>query len=89
MKIGFVATRLAGTDGVSLETKKWAEVARRLGHQVVLCAGELEEGAPDATLIPELHFQHPEARALGEMAFGRRDAPAGLRRRLEDGAADL
>ena len=24
--IGFVSTRFAGTDGVSLETKKWAEV---------------------------------------------------------------
>lgn len=89
MKIGFVATRLAGTDGVSLETNKWAEVARRLGHEVVLCAGEVDEASSNATLIPELHFQHPEARALGAMAFGRRDPPAGLQRRLDEGAAYL
>ncbi|MDD3826223.1 MAG: glycosyltransferase family 4 protein [Anaerolineae bacterium] len=89
MKIGFVATRLAGTDGVSLETKKWAEMARRLGHEVYLCAGQVEEAAPDATLIPELHFQHPEARAVGEMVFGRRDAQADLKRRLDEGAAYL
>ncbi|RPI53987.1 MAG: glycosyl transferase family 1, partial [Chloroflexi bacterium] len=89
MKIGFVATRLSGTDGVSLETAKWAEVARRLGHQAAFCAGQVEEAAPNATLIPELHFQHPEAKVLGEMAFGRRDPPAELQRRLDASAATL
>ena len=29
--IGFISTRLAGTDGVSLETAKWAEVLEKEG----------------------------------------------------------
>jgi glycosyltransferase involved in cell wall biosynthesis len=86
MKIGFVSTRLAGTDGVSLETHKWAEVARRLGHEVCYCAGQLDDDAPNATLIPELHFRDPEAEAIGDLVFGRMEPPAGLLPRLEAAA---
>ncbi|MFN2218175.1 MAG: glycosyltransferase [Anaerolineae bacterium] len=84
MKIGFISTRLAGTDGVSLETHKWAEVARRMGHEVYTCAGQLEDDAPNPTLIPELHFRDAEAQAIGEMVFGRMEPADGLRRRLEE-----
>jgi glycosyltransferase involved in cell wall biosynthesis len=83
MKIGFISTRLAGTDGVSLETRKWADVARRLGHEIYYCAGQLDDDAPNPTLIPECHFCHPEAVAIDQMVFGRLEPPAGLRRRLE------
>jgi glycosyltransferase involved in cell wall biosynthesis len=72
MRIGIIATRLAGTDGVSLETAKVAAVLERLGHQCFYCAGELEEGRP-GLLVPELHFEDPVAQALGRRAFG----PAG------------
>jgi glycosyltransferase involved in cell wall biosynthesis len=78
MKIGFISTRLAGTDGVSLETYKWAEVARRLGHEVFYCAGKLDEDAPNPTLIPEFHFRHPEAEAIHDMVFGQMEPPEGL-----------
>ncbi len=83
MKIGFVSTRLAGTDGVSLETRKWAEIARRLGHRVYYCAGQLDDDAPNPTLIPELHFHDPEAEAISDMVFGRMEPPPDLERRLE------
>jgi glycosyltransferase involved in cell wall biosynthesis len=89
MKIGFISTRLAGTDGVSLETHKWAEVARRLGHEVYYCAGQLEDDAPNPTLIPELHFRDPEAEAIGEMVFGRMEPPDDLLHRLEEASARL
>ncbi len=89
MRIGFVSTRLAGTDGVSLETHKWAEVARRLGHEAYYCAGKLQEDAPNATLIPELHFRHPEAEAIGEAVFGRMEPPDGLMHRLTDATERL
>jgi glycosyltransferase involved in cell wall biosynthesis len=69
-KIGFLATRLAGVDGVSLETHKWAAICERLGHEVFYCAGELEENAPPGRLIPEMHFQHPEAIWTHDHAFG-------------------
>ena len=70
MNVGFVSTRLAGTDGVSLETAKWAAVLRRMGHQVFYCAGELDPGGPPGRLTPEMHFGHPLAGALGARAFG-------------------
>ncbi len=59
MNIGFVATRLNGTDGVSLEAEKWARVLRRMGHEVFFCAGELGGYAANGALIPLLHFAHP------------------------------
>jgi len=83
MKVGFISTRLAGTDGVSLETHKLAEVIRRLGHQIYYCAGQLEDDAPNPMLIPEFHFRDPEAEAIGNLVFGRIEPPEGLMRRLE------
>lgn len=82
MRIGFIATRLAGTDGVSLETHKWAEVAKLLGHEVFYCAGKLDEDAPNPTLIPELHFRDAEAEAIDDMVFGCLEPPEELDRRL-------
>jgi mannosylglucosylglycerate synthase len=69
MRIGFIATRLAGTDGVSLETTKLATVLRRQGHEVFYCAGELDGDVP-GLLAPEAHFTDPVAVALGARAFG-------------------
>jgi glycosyltransferase involved in cell wall biosynthesis len=89
LKIGFISTRLAGTDGVSLETHKWAEVARGLGHEVYYCAGQLDETAPNPTLIPELHFRHPEAMDLTAQIFGRTEPPNGLASRLEDATSQI
>lgn len=83
MKIGFLSTRLAGTDGVSLETHKWADVAQRLGHQVFYCAGQLDDDAPNPTLIPELHFRDARAKAIGRQVFGSIEPPNALARPLE------
>ncbi len=78
MNVGFISTRLAGTDGVSLETAKWAAVLRRLGHQVFYCAGELEASGVPGQCIPEMHFRHPQAVALGRRAFGRSEPDPAL-----------
>ncbi len=88
-RIGVVSTRLAGVDGVSLEARKWAEVACHLGYQVYYCAGELDTDAPHPTLIPALHFRDPEAIAIGQMAFGRTGLPPDLPPRLEQAARHL
>lgn len=69
MNIGFISTRLAGTDGVSLETAKLAAILRRLGHSVFYCAGELDGDVP-GLLAPEMHFTDPVAVSLGKRAFG-------------------
>src|SRR5512134_767215 len=69
MRIGFISTRLKGTDGVSLEVEKWATVLRRLGHELFYCAGELGGYAKGGVLIPELHFDHQSTIALSRRAF--------------------
>ncbi len=70
MRIGFISTRLSGTDGVSLEVEKWAKVLHRLGHEIFYCAGELSGYAQNGTLIPELHFEHQSIVRLAQRAFG-------------------
>jgi hypothetical protein len=48
--IGFISTRFAGTDGVSLETQKWATVFERLGHSVFISlANVIESSEPSLT----------------------------------------
>lgn len=71
MNIGFISTRLAGVDGVSLETQKLAKAFREMGHDCFFCAGELDGNAQPGYLIPEAHFTHPEARALHDEAFAK------------------
>lgn len=70
MRIGFISTRLSGSDGVSLEVAKWVRVLRRMGHACFFCAGELGGYAADGMLIPKLHFTHPAIEALSQRAFG-------------------
>lgn len=71
MNIGFISTRLAGVDGVSLETQKLAQVFREMGHDCFFCAGELDGNAQPSYLIPEAHFTHPTAKALHDEAFAK------------------
>ncbi len=69
MRIGFISTRLKGTDGVSLEVGKWSQVLRRMGHEIFYCAGELGGYASHGTLIPKLHFSHQSIIKLSQRAF--------------------
>lgn len=70
MRIGFISTRLNGTDGVSLEVEKWATVLHRMGHELFYCAGELGGYAANGTLIPKLHFDHQYIIGFSYRAFG-------------------
>jgi glycosyltransferase involved in cell wall biosynthesis len=89
MNIGFVSGRLAGTDGVSLETAKWADVVRGMGHEVFYCAGELEPDGPPGLLVPEMYFHTPEADWIVEHAYGSTAAHPDLRGRIDRLAAFL
>jgi glycosyltransferase involved in cell wall biosynthesis len=70
--IGFVSTRLAGTDGVSLETRKWSDVLTGLGHECFCFAGESDWPANRRHVVPEAHFQHPDVWELNASLFGTR-----------------
>lgn len=69
VNIGFISTRFAGTDGVSLETEKWATVLERLGHQCFYFAGQCDRPAERCMVVPEAFYQHPEIDAIHKQAF--------------------
>ncbi len=68
-RVGFVATRLAGTDGVSLETRKWADVLERLGLSLFFIAGECDQSPEKVAIVEEAHFRHPVIRDIQQRAF--------------------
>ncbi len=67
--IGFISTRFAGTDGVSLETEKWAAVLERLGCRCFYFAGECDRPAESSQVVPEAFYRHPEIDALNQQAY--------------------
>ena len=68
--VGIVATRLAGTDGVSLEAEKWAQVFATAGFNCFYFAGELDTPEAHSCLIPEAHFRHPDILDIYQHCFG-------------------
>ncbi len=68
--IGFISTRLAGTDGVTLETFKWAKVLEQDGYKCFYLAGELEARSTKSYIVKEAHFNHPTIKKITESCFG-------------------
>lgn len=68
--IGFVSTRLAGIDGVSLEANKWAEVFENSGHNCFWLSGELDTSPDKSFLVPEAHFRHQQNIWINEQVIG-------------------
>jgi glycosyltransferase involved in cell wall biosynthesis len=69
--IGFVSTRFAGIDGVSLEAGKWSEVLERNGHQCFWFAGELDRNPEKSFLEPKAHFKHSRNQWINSKIFGK------------------
>jgi len=80
--VGFVSTRLAGTDGVSLETEKWASVFEREGYNCFYFAGELDRPPESSFLAEEAHFKHPEIKEIFRSVFGVRTRPRAITQKL-------
>jgi glycosyltransferase involved in cell wall biosynthesis len=70
LRIGFVATRFAGTDGVSLEADKWADVLREMGHDVYYFAGMVDRPPDKSRVVAEAFFGHPDIASINEVVFG-------------------
>ena len=68
-RIGFVSTRLAGTDGVSLEAAKWEAVLERLGHTCFWLAGEVDRPADRSRVVPEAFYRHPDVDAINAEVY--------------------
>ena len=69
-RVAFVSTRISGTDGVSLETRKWAEVLESMGLECCYIAGESDRPSERTVQIEEAHFEHPQIQAINRLAFG-------------------
>ena len=83
MRIGIVATRLAGVDGVTFEAAKWEMALTRMGHQVRLCAGEVDALRASARLIPPMHFNWGPSARVTAAAFDPNSDPHAVRAELE------
>ena len=69
-RVAFVSTRIAGTDGVSLEIAKWARVIERMGIECYYITGESDRPAERTALIEKAHFNHPQILDISRRAFG-------------------
>ena len=80
MRIGIIIGRIGGVDGVALETEKWIEVLKRLGHEVFVISGEFEFWKINRqyhTRFPVLSFFSPEVKWEQRKAFYQPDKDAG------------
>jgi glycosyltransferase involved in cell wall biosynthesis len=68
--IGFISTRIAGTDGVSLEIAKWANCFEREGFACFYFAGELDRPENCSYFAEQAHFKHPDIIEINDNCFG-------------------
>jgi len=81
--IGFVSTRFAGTDGVSLEASKWRAVLIRNGHTCFWFAGELDRSPERSFLVPEAHFHHDRVERINAQIFGKKQRSADITNEIQ------
>ena len=69
---GFVSTRFSGTDGVTMESSKWAQVLKQCGHRTYWFAGLLDRNPERSLLVPEAFFHHDANQWIDQRVFGRK-----------------
>ncbi len=69
--IGFIGTRFAGTDGVSLEAAKWAKLLWDHRHISYWFSGKLDTNPDISSLVPHAYFNHPDIRWINDRIFSK------------------
>src|SRR5690348_1483179 len=69
-RIGFISTRFQGTDGVTLEARKWADMLQGMGHSCFWMAGEIDARPEVSLRSPLAFFNHPVVAEIQERLFG-------------------
>lgn len=64
LNIGFISFRFEGTDGVSLETAKWAQILEEIGHRCFYFSGLSDRPDDRSMVVPEAYFRDPEIREM-------------------------
>jgi glycosyltransferase involved in cell wall biosynthesis len=83
-RIGFVSTRFNSTDGVSLETRKWAQVLESLGQSVYYFAGQSDQPEEISFVVPEAHFLHSDVQAIANISYRSPTRPPEITRRTHE-----
>ncbi len=83
-RIGFISTRFSGTDGVSLESAKWAQVLREDGHQCFWFSGRQGPVEGESFCVPEAFFGHSENVWINERIWGRTTRSPLVSRRIQE-----
>src|SRR5215216_6080022 len=83
-RIGFVSTRFSGTDGVSLETQKWAHILERLGQSVYYFAGQSDLPEPISFVVPEAHFLHADVQGIANISYRSPTRPPEITHRIHE-----
>ena len=68
--IGFISTRFAGTDGVTLESAKWAQVLWDDKNISYRYAGRLDRHPDISMCVPEAFFGHSENQWINDRIWG-------------------
>jgi hypothetical protein len=82
--VGFISTRIAGTDGVSLEIEKWATVLERNGYRCFYFSGENDRPLDECMLIKEAHFQHSDIQEINDYCYGKRVRSREITKRIHE-----
>ena len=82
VRIGFVGTRFAGTDGVSLESAKWAQVLWDHRHTSYWYSGLSDRDEETSMVVPHAYFGHPDIEWINRRAFGTRTRTPDVTRRI-------
>jgi mannosylglucosylglycerate synthase len=69
-RIGFISTRFHGTDGVTLEARKWAHILQGMDHSCFWMAGQIDAPAEISHPAPLAFFSHPEVAEVQARLFG-------------------
>lgn len=81
--IGFISTRIAGTDGVSLEIGKWANVLERNKYNCYYFAGKSDRPPKKCFLVKEAHFRHPKIGKIRKECFGNEERSPKISKLIE------
>ncbi len=82
--IGFISTRIAGTDGVSLEIDKWVKVLERNRYNCYYFAGISDRPPKKCFLVKEAHFEHPKIMKIRKECFGNEERSPKISKLIEN-----
>ena len=82
-RIGFISTRFSGTDGVTLEARKWAVILTEQGHTCFWMAGLLDTPAECSYPVPLAFFKHPDVLGIQCELFGKNSRPRAVTNQVQ------